>query len=301
MTTPLTHGVAMDLSAPQPAAALVQTFPPDAPSAEQLDEPTGAVPDDELDDDAGDQPAPPRAVPISLDAQLDALQARRTSAEIKRIRTEIGPIVAERFRQARELCGLSQLEASPLLGYQKSTQLSLIEGGLRTAPLWLLIRASQVYAVSLDWLAGLTDEPEQDPRGRLARSVTNSITPMMQAMTDALVGSTVLYVESLTPLIPNVERIEASVRLLRQRAERMRELNDCWPDLAAGAPFEASLAQLAADVDALVRETRSRANSAALTARAMGRAARTVPSAHGIADLLERVTDPLSAQDKLAA
>ncbi|KPF70322.1 hypothetical protein IP84_00750 [beta proteobacterium AAP99] len=282
-------------------------FPPDAPPAELLDAPASAEPDDAGDDDTGadllpdapDNLEPHVALP-SLDAQLAELQRRRTSAAIKEIRSGVGPTVARRMREARELCGLTQLEAAPLVGYLKSTQLSLIELGHRIAPLWLLVRASEVYSVSLDWLCGLTDECERDPAGRLARHISNAVSAQLEAVRDSTVAVSMAYVQSLAPLVPFSERIEFAARNLKARAEVVRE-NPEWPDLRGGAGFEAALTQLLADVSALVVETRRRVNSANLTCGDAAAAARSAPGGQQVADRLERLPSPFASRGKLAA
>ncbi|QSB03230.1 helix-turn-helix transcriptional regulator [Methylomonas sp. EFPC1] len=71
----------------------------------------------------------------------------------------------QRMIIAREMCGLSGLEAAELLGYANSSKLSKIEHASdpETIPAFLPYKASIVYNVSLDFLFGLSDDWQRDP------------------------------------------------------------------------------------------------------------------------------------------
>jgi transcriptional regulator with XRE-family HTH domain len=71
-------------------------------------------------------------------------------------------ITARRMFEAREISGLRQVDAARALGYANSTQLSLVEQGRRLPPHQILAKASDVYAVSIDYLLGRVDNPERD-------------------------------------------------------------------------------------------------------------------------------------------
>jgi len=82
--------------------------------------------------------------------------------------------IGERMRQARELCNLSQSAAARRLGYSNPSKLSKVEGATDTnsVPLWLLMRAAQVYEVSVDYLFGVTDDWETGARMTLERETS---------------------------------------------------------------------------------------------------------------------------------
>ena len=76
--------------------------------------------------------------------------------------------IGERMRQARELCNLSQSEAARRFGYANPSKLSKVEAAIDTnsVPLWLILNASRLYDVSVDFLFGITDDWESGlPRG----------------------------------------------------------------------------------------------------------------------------------------
>lgn len=68
--------------------------------------------------------------------------------------------IGDRMRQARELCNMSQTEAAKLLGYQNSSKLSKIEKATnsKSIPLSVIMKASKIYEVSVDFLFGTSDD-----------------------------------------------------------------------------------------------------------------------------------------------
>jgi transcriptional regulator with XRE-family HTH domain len=120
-----------------------------------------------------------------VDEVEDAV-SRQVNARIRRI-------VAERLLKARELNGYAQVEAAGLFGYRNSSQLSQWETGKRMPPLKELIRASEVYQVSVDYLLGLSAEPDRDPRKarsaaavRALRAVLDDAAVRIAAQVDGL-------------------------------------------------------------------------------------------------------------------
>ena len=86
------------------------------------------------------------------------------SLSIRAHKSIVAKTIAARFVTARELNGFSQTDASAKLGYKKSGQLSQIESGKKQPPMALLVRAAEVYRVSTDYLLGVSDEPDRDPK-----------------------------------------------------------------------------------------------------------------------------------------
>lgn len=114
------------------------------------------------DDNACQEPVDDEvAGPGSL-CGLDASQrfGARASAELRQV-------IAERLNFSRALAGLNQIEMSHALGFKNSTQLSLWEHAQRTPPLHALLAVADVLGVSVDFLVGVSDEPDRD--AQLAR------------------------------------------------------------------------------------------------------------------------------------
>ena len=68
-----------------------------------------------------------------------------------------------RLKALREARGLTQRELSALLRCDQSLY-SKYERGGRSLPLDVLLRLAALYGTSLDYLAGLTDEPAPYPK-----------------------------------------------------------------------------------------------------------------------------------------
>jgi len=141
------------------------------------------------------------------------------------VKADIRKVVGQRFIEARDMNGFSQSEAADKIGFKNSTQLSLWEQGKRLPPIDMMIIASMVYGVALDFLYGLSAEAERDPRvaaqHALMRQVQDLLTANAQAVAGALLsqasagGPSMIVVQSLC------ERAEQSARAVR----RFRELN----------------------------------------------------------------------------
>lgn len=99
---------------------------------------------------------------------LDPIAANSPLLMGKHQQAELIRVIGARMREARELCNLSQSAAARQLGYTNPSKLSKVEAATDTnsVPLWLILGAAKLYAVSVDWLFGITDDWETGvPRG----------------------------------------------------------------------------------------------------------------------------------------
>lgn len=105
------------------------------------------------------------------DAALDAQGSTASGSRMRLpdLSREQADAVRRNLVTARVTSGFSQLEAAARLGYENSTQLSLIESGRRPVPsaATFIIKAAEVYGVSIDWLVGAS--PLVEPDGKLVR------------------------------------------------------------------------------------------------------------------------------------
>lgn len=100
-------------------------------------------------------------MPAELDKHLSMPLTR-----MRRHRTpEQDEVMRERLIAARVMNGFTAVEAAERFGYGNSTQISLIEAGKRPIPIDrnFIQEASQVYAVSTDFLFGISKNPDLDP------------------------------------------------------------------------------------------------------------------------------------------
>ena len=100
---------------------------------------------------------------------------RRTPANLKHEQAAIIRAIGSRLKAARELCNLSQVEAARRLGYANSSKLAKIERAVDSIsiPLWLIVRASKIYEVSIDYLFGTSDDWYTEPRLSQEREVSS--------------------------------------------------------------------------------------------------------------------------------
>lgn len=89
---------------------------------------------------------------------------RRVMPEAPKTEAALRVMIGSRLKSARDINGMTQVEAASRMGYANSTQVSLLESGARMPTLVMLLHAAAVYAVPIDYLVGLSDEPERDPR-----------------------------------------------------------------------------------------------------------------------------------------
>lgn len=102
------------------------------------------------------------------------MKKRSAPVGVKHVQAEVVKKIGERLREARELCGISQIEAAKRMGYANSSRLARIERGSDTSvPLWLIVKAAKVYEVSIDFLFGAADDWYSSPRMRQEREVSS--------------------------------------------------------------------------------------------------------------------------------
>lgn len=149
-------------------------------------------------------------------------------------------VIAERFVIARELNGWSQTEAAHALGFAKSGQLSLVEAGKKVPPLDLIARASEVFGVSTDFLFGLSDEADRDPRLARRAALRAFIGAAVDGLADTLTDTGEKLIEAqaadVEPLATAAGRvIEAFARYARQEG---------FEDVRGGATLAAAVGAL---------------------------------------------------------
>jgi hypothetical protein len=81
-----------------------------------------------------------------------------------RFDTDEHRLVRRRLMAARRINRWDQQEAARRLGYATPAPLSKVEMGRIGLPRGFLVLAARVYNVSADFLLGLSDQPERDPR-----------------------------------------------------------------------------------------------------------------------------------------
>lgn len=150
-------------------------------------------------------PAPQLPALIDEDAQIvDASDEEEASGDMVALTRAMGrraegnavlrKEIGRRLVTARCINGFDQTEGAARLGYRNSTQLSLAEQGKRLPPHEILIRASVAYGVSMDFLFGLSDEPERDPKAAVRHAAMRRVELLLRqntmAVAETLIEST---------------------------------------------------------------------------------------------------------------
>lgn len=184
-----------------------------------------------------------------------ATERKAISIAMRKEQSVIVRTIGARFRQARELCNLSQSVAAKRLGYKNPSKLSKVELATDTnsVPLWLIVRAAQVYEVSIDFLFGATDDWEVGARMTQERETSawmydawEKMRRRDMAVLKQLHDRVQILSEAVTSMLSMAE--EAGMAL-----ERFSELNPEFEDMRGGSRLVGAV---------------GRANSAARNARA---------------------------------
>lgn len=180
--------------------------------------------------------------------------ANPSSATSKQVNAAIRKVVAERFVSARELNGYSQIEASTRMGYKNSAQLCQWEKAQRMPPIDRMLVASIVYAVSLDYLYGLSDEPERDPRLAEQQAMVRNMEDLLHKNAEMVAQQLSAHVRTGGVNMKTVKTLTARASEAAQAVRNFYSLNQKKFDNLRGG---ASLLHHCAELEALVRETAS--------------------------------------------
>lgn len=154
---------------------------------------------------------PPSALPLPKTRNEDNAVLRRQ--------------IGTRFKEARLLMGWDQIVAAKKLGYENSTQISLVEKGARMPPIGLVIHASQIYAVSVDFLVGESEEPNRDPKQAEKHAVLRHVAGMLGKHTEVVTSAVLQYLSHGAPAVVAARELHLRVDAAVDAIRRLRELN----------------------------------------------------------------------------
>lgn len=169
----------------------------------------------------------------------------------KREQARLVQTIGARLAEARELCNMSQSVAAQRLGYSNSSKLSKVEGATDTnsVPLWLIVRASKLYDVSMDFLFGTSDDWETGLRR-----------PVQGWLLDTWQAARVRDLEALEKLHRRVGTISSLLPAVANEAERTAEAIERFAELNPEFEEMRGSARLAAAAENLIRHA-AKANS----------------------------------------
>lgn len=162
-------------------------------------------------------------------------------------------VMSRRLKKARELNGWSQEQAAAKLGYTNSTQLSLAEKAERLLPLANIVKAAEVFGVSIDYLLGISDEPERDPRAAERQAALRHVSGLMEATARTIVNA-VLTHQSVAPSVTQTKRLTEKAKTAIEAVEQLRASNlDVFDgELRGSATVLRTIDELQTEVDKAV-------------------------------------------------
>lgn len=160
-------------------------------------------------------------------------------------------IIGARMREARELCDMPQSVAAKRLGYSNPSMLSKVEGATdsNSVPLWLIVRASRLFDVSIDFLFGTSDDWE-----------TGLQRPVQAWLLDTWQAARVHDLAELEKLHRRVAAVSSLLPAVADEAERTAEAIKSFSCLNPEFEDMRGSARLAAAAENLIRHA-AKANS----------------------------------------
>jgi transcriptional regulator with XRE-family HTH domain len=179
-------------------------------------------------------------------------------------------VIGERLIAARRINGMDQCEFAQALNLANSTQPSLWEQGKRLPPMPLLIRASRVLGVSLDYLLAESDEPDRDPKLAARSAVFRRVERLLRFNTQTVAECLLAAVASPASDELRVAKFSTRAHALCDAIDRLRDLNAEMFEEARGG---ATLVRVCAEMrDSLRQVDRFLHRSAHTRASALSRA-----------------------------
>jgi transcriptional regulator with XRE-family HTH domain len=178
----------------------------------------------------------------------------------KEAHAELARVVGERLRAARVAAGKSGQEVATALGHKSPTQVSLAETGEgRIPPLLSLIKYARLYGVSIDYFAGLLDDPTVSPVALHGETIKRNLAAIYGG---AIGHCAEVMAQALdTPLVEHqVADFETAKRIVERAEElktahcRFKVLNPAYDDEMRGAArLDAAIESLSHQIAVLAR------------------------------------------------
>lgn len=150
-----------------------------------------------------------------------------------------------RMAEARETCGMTQLQAAAIFGFKNSSRLCKVEssdyGSLMHV--YLIPMAVRVYDTSADFLLGLSDCPQRD--------VKQARQNQIQALLADSIASELAEIRSIAKALDEIaelnQRFEKKSQEALQTLVRFEELNEQFSDMPGGAKLARLIHELRQD------------------------------------------------------
>lgn len=183
-------------------------------------------------------------------AMSDAQRDHHIRQALKRfVRNKNKPEELENLRYnlivARVVSGLTAVEAAERFGYSNSTQISLIESGARPTPKdhQFLRQAAKVYAVSTDFLLGLSPHMEFDARVVQQHALMRGAEGIMNGIAAGFATAMIQFTNQTAPVPEDFARVSDAAERTESALATMRERHG-FDDMPGSAPLLAAIESL---------------------------------------------------------
>lgn len=168
-------------------------------------------------------------------------------------------IIATRLSAARRASGMNQIQVAQKIGQKNMTQVSLWESGDRLPKLFDLIKMSQIYAVPMDFICGLSDDaiadaPENN-QSFLANLISQAIMTNQMSWLSATTKSIATTINGRGQDRIDLRETAKALGDLRKTFDRFVELNPAFEEDMAGS---ASVLNRLEKLETLVNAANSR-------------------------------------------
>lgn len=155
-------------------------------------------------------------------------------------------LMRERLISARIMNGMTAVDAAERLGYRNSTQISQIESGERKVPNdWqFLLRMSQVYSVSIDYLLGISPNPERDAIASENFAIMRGFEQLQQMQAATMTTAFIKYAALGRPSSLDLESLCGAIETVKRAVQTMRDRSPAFDDMRGGASVLASVERL---------------------------------------------------------
>ncbi|NMM78573.1 hypothetical protein B2J88_32655 [Rhodococcus sp. SRB_17] len=157
-------------------------------------------------------------------------------------------VVGPRIVAARELNGIPQFELAKRLGYENSAHLSQVETGRRIPNMTFLVSVCKALAVSSDWLLGLSDEPDFDPKLARKAALLRAVRGQLDAVVGALSDTFEEHHAHENPVCV-AQLVDSADQAVDAFVKFQAANEDAFIDMPAGAPLAHATRRLGDNVE----------------------------------------------------
>lgn len=168
---------------------------------------------------------------------MQELNTNDLSIANRREHVEAVKRLGERLKQARDLNGWTLREAAKRFGYANYAVLSRIENArhITTIPMYFVPVAAKVYNVSTDWLHGLIEDWDVNPRARLDKVTTDWLFHYMDQARIQDMAKVRLLHEHLGEVSKGLQANCQSIAAVSDALAAFRHYNPEFVDMRCGA------------------------------------------------------------------